>query len=313
MRIARPPLRGRRAAGTAKAFASSSRSWTSAAHAAPASSTSARNTRWSPATAPVCAAAARAPAADAPTFSTATPTPSSAHTASASHSRAPSPSASISSAIDRTPSSRASTSTQSGVVTHGFVPARDRGVQPQPAPRRQRVHDQVAALRDERDVPRLRRGERVAPQRRARVQRDQPVAVRPADRQRVAPRGLAELELQRQPVRASRRTRRRRRPRRRSRARRPPRSPPARRPPGSRPRPRPARPGGRSATGSTAGRRPPTRRGLTPHTSPVKPSRCVRIREQRASARRDRTGGADGASDGRFRGPRARLAAYRPR
>ncbi len=132
---------------------------------------------------------------------------------------------------------------------HGLVPGRDRGVQPQPAPRRQRVHDQVAALRDERDVPRLRRGERVAPQRRARVQRDQPVAVRPADGQRVAPRGLAELELQRPRRPPSRRTRRRRRPRRHSPAHRPPRSPPARRPPGSRPRPRRARPGDRSATG----------------------------------------------------------------
>ncbi len=75
VRIAGPPRARPRGARTASALASSSRSWTSAAHAAPASSTSARNTRWSPATAPVCAAAAAAPAAEAPTFSTATPTP----------------------------------------------------------------------------------------------------------------------------------------------------------------------------------------------------------------------------------------------
>ena len=78
--------------------------------------------RWSPATAPVWAAADAAPRADAPTFSTATPTPSSAHTASASHSRVPSPSASISSAIERTPGSRARCSTQSGVVTTASLP-----------------------------------------------------------------------------------------------------------------------------------------------------------------------------------------------
>ena len=106
----------------ASALASSNKSWTSSAHAAPASSISARKIRWSPASAPVWAAAAAAPTAEAPTLSTATPTPSSAHTASASHSRAPSPSASIRTAIERTSGSRARCSTQSGVVTTASLP-----------------------------------------------------------------------------------------------------------------------------------------------------------------------------------------------
>jgi hypothetical protein len=71
---------------------------------------------------------------------------------------------------------------------HRPVAARDRRVQPQPAARGQRVDDEVAALGDERDVAGLRRVERVAPQRRARVQRDDPVAVGAAHRQ-VVPRG----------------------------------------------------------------------------------------------------------------------------
>ncbi len=67
-----------------------------------------------------------------------------------------------------------------------LVAGRDRGVQPQAAAGAERVDDEVAALRDEPDVPRLHRRERVPPQRRARVERDQPVAVRAADGERVA-------------------------------------------------------------------------------------------------------------------------------
>ena len=89
-----------------------------------------------------------------------------------------------------------------------LVPARHRGVQPQPPPRRQRVDHQVAALGDERDVTGLRGGQRVTPQRGSRVQRDQAVAVRSADGQLIPPRsgsqGILEssppLELSRQPA-----------------------------------------------------------------------------------------------------------------
>ena len=73
-----PEALRRRAPGTASALASSSSSCRSRAWAAPASSTRASNTRWSPATAPVCAAAAVAPAAEVPTLSRATPTSRSA-------------------------------------------------------------------------------------------------------------------------------------------------------------------------------------------------------------------------------------------
>ena len=65
VRMASPPSPRGRAPRTASALASSSSSCTSCAHAAPASCTSARKAAWSPATAPVCAAAALAPAAEA--------------------------------------------------------------------------------------------------------------------------------------------------------------------------------------------------------------------------------------------------------
>ena len=116
VRIPSPRPRGR-APRTASVLASSSRSCTSSAHAAPASRASARNTRWSPASAPVWAAAAAAPTADAPTFSTATPIPASAHAASASHSAAPSPASSTSSATERSSGSVARWASQSAVLT----------------------------------------------------------------------------------------------------------------------------------------------------------------------------------------------------
>jgi hypothetical protein len=71
-------------------------------------------------------------------------------------------------------------------VDDGLVAARDDGVQAQAAPRRQRVDGDVAALGDDRDVAGLARHERVAPQRRPIVQRHDPVAVGPADREVVA-------------------------------------------------------------------------------------------------------------------------------
>ncbi len=184
-----------RVRGTAWLFAISSRSCTSSAHAPPASSTSARNTRWSPATAPVCAAAAAAPAVDSPAFSTATPTPRSAHSASASHISAPSPSASRYSAIERTASSRASAAIHSAGSTATELPHEITVWKRMPRLRRQCVHGHVAALRHERHGPRLEGAQRVAPHRRARVQRHDPVPVRAADRKRMARRRLAQPEL----------------------------------------------------------------------------------------------------------------------
>ena len=118
-----PPLRPGRARGSASTRATSRSSCGSRTQAAPASSTSARNARWSPATAPVWAAAAAAPARDSPTFSTTTPTPRSAHRASASASLAPSPSSSRKSAIERTPSRAATAASQSAASSTVWFPA----------------------------------------------------------------------------------------------------------------------------------------------------------------------------------------------
>ena len=54
-------------------------------------------------------------------------------------------------------------------VDDGLVAARDHRVQAQPAPRRQRVDGEVAALRDERDVARPRRGTSASPHSAARA------------------------------------------------------------------------------------------------------------------------------------------------
>ena len=130
--MAVPPCPLGWAAGAASTRASSSSSCGSSAQVAPASSTSARKTRWSPASAPVCAEAARAPATEEPTFSTATRTPRSAATASACASRAPSPSDSQKSAIERTPSSSATASSQSLASQTAWLPVDTSVCQPMP-------------------------------------------------------------------------------------------------------------------------------------------------------------------------------------
>ena len=109
-------------------------------------------------------------------------------------------------------------------VEHGLVAAGDDGVQPQPAARGERVDRDVAGLRDQRDRAGLARLDRVAPERDAVGQRDDPVAVRPAHRQPVG--GDDQPRLQVAP-RAPPRTRRRTPPPRRSRARGPGRRRPA--------------------------------------------------------------------------------------
>ena len=154
---------------------------------------------------------------------------------------------------------------------HRLVPARDRGVQPQPAPGRERVDGEVAALRDERHVARLLRHERVAPQRRAGVERDQAVAVGAADGQRVAgaPRLAAHARARAGRPRGSPP---RRRPRRRSRAR-PPRSMTSGTPAaGIATTTASGTPGRSESDGKHATPWASVRRGLTPQTSPSKPA-----------------------------------------
>ena len=127
-----------------------------------------------------------------PTFSTATPMPASAHAASASHSaRAVAGVLDAAARPSRTSGSRREVASQSAVVTHRLVPGRDRGVQAQPAAGGERVDDEVAALGDQRRrAPARAALERVAPQRGAGVERDEAVAVRAADGERV-PEGRA--------------------------------------------------------------------------------------------------------------------------
>ena len=71
-----------------------------------------------------------------------------------------------------------------------LVPGRDRGVEAEPAAGGERVDDEVAALRDQPDVPRLDPLQRIPPEGGAGVERDEPVAVRAADGERV-PEGRA--------------------------------------------------------------------------------------------------------------------------
>ena len=152
VRIARPPPGRGRAPRTASALASSSRSWTSAAHAAPASSTSARNTRWSPATAPVCAAAAAAPRGRGADLEH-----RDADALVGAHGERLAQPRAVAVGLDEQ-RDRAHAAVAREVLDpvrrrdHRLVAARDRRVQPQPAPRGERVDHEVAALGDERDV-----------------------------------------------------------------------------------------------------------------------------------------------------------------
>ena len=151
--------------GTAIVLASSSRSWTSSAQTAPASLTRLRNTRWSPASAALCAAAARAPARDCPTFNTTTGDVG----LGARHQPLAEPRSAVVLEIqsDRTHPLLGGRGTRDSRRRreHGLVAARDHGVEPQPATRGQRVDRDVPTLGDERHRPGLRRCERVAPER----------------------------------------------------------------------------------------------------------------------------------------------------
>ena len=122
-----------------------------------------------PATAPVCAAAASAPAAEAPTLSTATPTPRSAQRASDSASRAPSPSSSRNRATERTPSPRRERPRASRGVEHRLVAGRDERVEVDPAPGADRVDGEVPALGDHRHGARARSSGTESPQSGARA------------------------------------------------------------------------------------------------------------------------------------------------
>ena len=82
-----------------------------------------------------------------------------------------------------------------GGAEHRLIPARHHRVQPQAAPRSQRVHRHVPALRDQRDRPGLARLDRVPPQRDAVGQGHDPVPVRPAHRQPVRRERQRRLQL----------------------------------------------------------------------------------------------------------------------
>ena len=213
---ARPPPLAGRAPGTASALASSSSSWTSAAHAAPASSTRARNTRWSPATAPVCAAAAPAPAGEVPTLSTATPTPRSAHSRQRLQSGP----------RRRRPRGRGR-SRRRPPPAPGRRPSRPgrarprcrrtRPCEPQAAPRGQRVDGDVAALGDERDAPGSS-GRSASPQSAARsCSATMPLPLGPQTGSRWRAAASASSRSSAPALARPRRSPRRRRPRRRSR------------------------------------------------------------------------------------------------
>ena len=87
-----------------------------------------------------------------------------------------------------------------GVEDRLVADGRD-GVEAQPAADGQRVDGHVAALGDQRDATRLPPHQRVAPQRRAAVERDEPVAVGAEDRQSGREGRLREFALQPAPAR----------------------------------------------------------------------------------------------------------------
>ena len=167
--------------GTASAFASSSRSCGSSAQAAPASSNErAEDALVAGERARVGLGGRGARRATRPAFSTATPMPARAQRSSAAHQRG---AVAVVLEVERDRAHAVALGERReevGGVEHRLVAARDDGVQPQPAARGERVDGDVAALRDQRDRARLARRDRVAPQRDAVGQRDDPVAVRPA-------------------------------------------------------------------------------------------------------------------------------------
>ena len=161
---------------------------------------------------------------------------------------------------------------QRGRVEHGLVADRGDGVEPQAAAQRERVDRHVPGLRDERDPPRLARHERVAPQRRARVEGDEPVAVRPDHGHPGLGRRRGQRRLQRR-RRRPRRTRPRRRRRSRSRAAPPRGRRPGRRPPGSPRRRRRRARAGRRPSARTRARGPTCAWGGRPRPARRSPAR----------------------------------------
>ena len=174
------PLRAPRVRRSACALASSSRSCGSSAQAAPSSSNRARNTRWSPASAPVWATAAAAPAARAAGLEHGD---ADVRRRGLLQRRAPARAVTVGLEVERDgadTSTRAEGFEEVGRVEDRLVAAGDDRVQPQPAPRGERVDRDVPGLRDQRDRAGLARLDRVAPERDAVRQRDDPVPVRAA-------------------------------------------------------------------------------------------------------------------------------------
>ena len=199
VRMASPPSPRGRAPRTASALASSSSSCTSCAQAAPASCTSARKAAWSPATAPVCAAAARRPRrrgadlehrdADAGVR--------------AQRERLAQPRAvavALQEEGDRAHAvALGEACSQSPASTTAWLPHETTVCRRRPRRAASALTATLPLWEMTATWPGSRRHERVAPQRRAIVQRDDPVAVGPADRQVVAARPRRSASCSRAP------------------------------------------------------------------------------------------------------------------
>ena len=187
VRMASPPSPRGRAPRTASALASSSSSCTSCAHARAGLLHQRAEGRVVAGHRARCAPRRRSrPAAEAPTLSTATPMPASAHSASASHSRAPSPSLSRKRATERTPSRWAMACSQSPASTTAWLPHETTVCRRRPRRAASALTATLPLCETTATWPASPRHERVAPERRAVVEGDDPVAVGPAHRQVVA-------------------------------------------------------------------------------------------------------------------------------
>ena len=155
VRTASPPSPRGRARGSASTRASSSSSCGSAAQAPPASSTSARKTRWSPASAPVCAAAARAPGLRGADLEHRDADPAlGAARQRLGERRAVA--VGLEEHRDRAdPVALASAASQSLASSTAWLPVEISGVEADPAARAERVDGDVAALRDHRHPARV--------------------------------------------------------------------------------------------------------------------------------------------------------------
>ena len=169
VRTASPPRPAAAPAARPATRASSSSSCGVPAQAPPASSTRARNTRWSPASGAGVRRRGRGAGLRGPDLEHGDPDRPSAQRASAAASRAPSPSDSRNSATEPTPSRSHERREPVAGVEDRLVAGRDDRVEADPAARAERVDGDVAALGDHRHAAGLERRRPSPPQRRARA------------------------------------------------------------------------------------------------------------------------------------------------